>query len=309
MDGPWVGYQLPVRKVSWLKRDTLLFNISIGCKADELHFLYERHPNFSTFPTFPLGLVFKLDNQEVTDFYAAQGAVKIPGVPELDPVRLVDGDRTIEMLKLLPVTSEGRQFEFRSQIVGVFDKGKAGTVVRTEHLLVDAASDEVYTRNVGSEFYVGQGNWGGPRGPPAQRYPPPEAKTADLSFQVHIDAQSSHLYRLNGDYNPLHATPEPGTQMGYGGLINHGVFAYNVIAHEFVRRLGKSDPLSLRQLSARFSGPVKPGNDIDIEVWNIGRNSEGWDQIRWFAKVVGSDRPCLSDGTALVKPQYETGKL
>ncbi|KAK7216002.1 hypothetical protein V2G26_004005 [Clonostachys chloroleuca] len=309
MDGPWVGYQLPVRKVSWLKRDTLLFNISIGCKADELQFLYERHPQFSTFPTFPFGLVFKLDNQEVTDFYAAQGAVKIPGVPELDPVRLVDGDRTIEMLKLLPVTSEGRQFEFRSKIVGVFDKGKAGTVVRTEHLLVDAASDEIYTRNVGSEFYVGQGNWGGPRGPPAQRHPPPEGKTVDLSFQVHIDAQSSHLYRLNGDYNPLHATPEPGKQMGYGGLINHGVFAYNVIAHEFVRRLGKSDPLSLQQLSARFSGPVKPGDDIAIEVWNIGRNSEGWDQIRWFAKVVGSDRPCLSDGTALVKPQYETGKL
>jgi acyl dehydratase len=97
--------------------------------------------------------------------------------------------------------------------------------------------------------------------------------------------------------------------MGYGGLINHGVFAYNVIAHEFVRRLGKSGPLSLRQLSARFSGPVKPGDDIDIEVWNIGRSSEGWDQIRWFAKVVGSHRPCLSDGTAFVKPQYETGKL
>jgi hypothetical protein len=29
-------------KVSWLKRDVLLFNASIGCTADELHFLYVR---------------------------------------------------------------------------------------------------------------------------------------------------------------------------------------------------------------------------------------------------------------------------
>ena len=28
--------------VSWLKRDALLFANSIGCKADELHFLYVR---------------------------------------------------------------------------------------------------------------------------------------------------------------------------------------------------------------------------------------------------------------------------
>lgn len=46
-----VAPKLPytVEKVSWTKRDALLFNASIGCKADELHFLYvcvphARHP-------------------------------------------------------------------------------------------------------------------------------------------------------------------------------------------------------------------------------------------------------------------------
>ena len=29
-----------VEKVTWTKRDALLFNASIGCKSDELHFLY-----------------------------------------------------------------------------------------------------------------------------------------------------------------------------------------------------------------------------------------------------------------------------
>lgn len=40
MSGPGVGFEYPPQPVAWLKRDALLFANSIGCKADELHFLY-----------------------------------------------------------------------------------------------------------------------------------------------------------------------------------------------------------------------------------------------------------------------------
>lgn len=33
-------YEFPPQKVSWLKRDLLLFANTIGCEADELHFLF-----------------------------------------------------------------------------------------------------------------------------------------------------------------------------------------------------------------------------------------------------------------------------
>ncbi len=49
-------------------------------------------------------------------------------------------------------------------MLGVYDKGKPGTVVETEQRLVDVESGETYTRAVGSGFYVGQGGWGGPKG-------------------------------------------------------------------------------------------------------------------------------------------------
>jgi hypothetical protein len=48
----------------------------------------------------------------------------------------------------------------------VYDKGKPGTVVETEQLLVDAVTGETYTRATNSGFYVGQGGWGGPKGKP-----------------------------------------------------------------------------------------------------------------------------------------------
>lgn len=121
--------------------------------------------------------------------------MKIPGVPDLDPRHLVDGDRTLQVLKPLPVTSTGRDFEFRTTVLDVGDKGKAGTVVRSEDALVDVATGEVYARNIGSLFYVGQGGWGGPRGAASVKYPPPEGRSAEVSFTLSIDGSSAHLYR------------------------------------------------------------------------------------------------------------------
>ncbi len=54
MGGPGVGFEYPRTEVSWLKRDVLLFANSIGCVADELHFLFEQHPHFAVFPTYPV---------------------------------------------------------------------------------------------------------------------------------------------------------------------------------------------------------------------------------------------------------------
>ena len=101
----------------------------------------------------------------MVDFYKRwSGGPPIPGVPTLDSSRTVDGQRQITVLKNLPNTSAGREFELRGTIIGVYDKGKAGTVTEVEHELVDKKSGEVYTRIVSSSFAVGQGGWGGPKG-------------------------------------------------------------------------------------------------------------------------------------------------
>jgi hypothetical protein len=85
-------------------------------------------------------------------------------VPKFDSRRVVDGERKIEFYKPIPVSSAGRSFEVRSKVIGVYDKGKPGTVVETEQTLVDSSSGEVYSKVVGSGFFVGQGGWGGPKG-------------------------------------------------------------------------------------------------------------------------------------------------
>ena len=101
----------------------------------------------------------------------------------------------MQFLKPLPPTSEGKQFELRSKVIGVYDKGKPGTVLETEGLIVDKSTGEVYTRSVGSFFMVGQGNWGGPKGPAAVNYPPPEGKKPDAVVETQISKEAALLYR------------------------------------------------------------------------------------------------------------------
>ncbi|OQE46031.1 hypothetical protein PENCOP_c001G01725 [Penicillium coprophilum] len=308
MSAPGTGHEFPAQEVSWQKRDVLLFANSIGVKADELHFLYELHPNFSVFPTYSLILPFKLTDQEVTDFYARQKAVHIPGVPELDHRRAVDGQRKITILKPLPPTSAGRKFELRNKVIGVYDKGKPGTVIETEQSIVDKESGEVYTKVVSSGFLVGQGGWGGPKGPSTVNYPPPEGKVPDATHVVQTNLETAHLYRLNGDYNPLHATPEPGQKMGFGGAIIHGLFSWNSAAHGILRELGGSNPANMKEFQARFASPVRPGDKLTTEIWRTGSIQDGYEEIR-FATKNDKGRVVLSNGRCLLKVTGVKSKL
>lgn len=103
----------------------------------------------------------------------------------------------IQFLKPLPPSSEGKTFELRSKVLGVYDKGKPGTVVETEQTLVDKKTGAVYTRAVGQGFFVGQGGWGGPKGPATLSYPPPQGreKNPDVTHVNQLNAESALLYR------------------------------------------------------------------------------------------------------------------
>lgn len=245
-------------------------------------------------------------------------------MPSLDPRYLVDGERAIQFLKPLPGTSDGRDFEARETVLGVYDKGKAGTVVKSEINLLDVRSKEVYARIVGSLFYVGQGGWGGPRGPKNSPIKPPE-RTPDGILDMYINEEAAHLYRyvyrnpsthhkldqqtvnyfvcrLNGDYNPLHGTPEPGKAMGFGGIIIHGVYAYNRVAHDLLRELGESEASNIREFQAKFAGIVKPGDHLQTSFWKLDLKSDGWQEIRFITRCVNREgKTCLSEGRALIK--------
>lgn len=128
-----------------------------------------------------------------------------------------------------------------------------------------------------------------------------------LNMSIHF-----HSYRLNGDYNPLHATPEPGKSLGYGGTIMHGLYSWNITARAVLSQFGGSEGRRLRDFEAMFSSPVKPGDKLDILMWDMGvckratsavRNDESLQEVRFMVKV--GDRVVLSNGKALLKCEDE----
>ena len=116
---------------------------------------------------YPLIMGFKGTEFEVVNFYEKASAKFPPGLPKLgilnctlyltiDWARGVDGERYIEIIKPIPTTSEGKNFELRRETAGAYDKGRAGLVLEEKTLLVNADSGDVYTKMVGSSFFVGQ---------------------------------------------------------------------------------------------------------------------------------------------------------
>lgn len=243
---------------------------------------------------------FKGTTQEVIDFYGASKAVKIPKVPEFDYKRVVDGQRKMEFFKPLPTTSEGKKFEVRTKVLGVYDKGRPGSVLDVETDLVDVSNGDVYTRVTSSSFFVGQGGWHGPKGPATKNYPPPKDKEADVVLEHQTTSESALLYRLNGDYNPLHATPEPGQKMGFGGAIMHGLYSWNSTCHLILKAIGGNDSANIKEYQARFASPVKPGDKLVTSVWRTGTKEGDFEEIRFVTKVEGG-KVVLSNGRALIK--------
>lgn len=66
----------------------------------------------------------------------------------------------MQFLKPLPPTSEGKTFVLKSKVIGVYDKGKTGSVLETENLIMDKATGEVCQRHapwLGDEIFLKAG--------------------------------------------------------------------------------------------------------------------------------------------------------
>ncbi|KAI8260294.1 hypothetical protein K4K58_002051 [Colletotrichum sp. SAR11_239] len=291
------GYQHPPIKCSYNRRDVLLFANAIGVKKDELHFLYELHPHFAAFPTFPINLAFKQTDQDVFDFIARTTSGQVPGVPPFDAQRSVDGERGIEIIRPIPVSSAGLDLEVQNKVIGVYDKGGA-MILEAEQLLVDKNTETVYTKMTSTAFGIGQGGYGGPRGPAKQAVTPPDRRP-DAVHTIKTTPEAALLYRLCGDYNPMHADEAFGQRAGFKGSILHGLGTWNMAAHGLLQKLGDSDPNRFKAYGARFKSVVYPGDTLETRMWVV-KTEGGMDDVVFETIVKEDGRVALSNGYAKI---------
>ena len=94
--------------------------------------MYENDKNFQAFPTYPISLTFKGNEQDVVPF-PSQIMMSGPKMPPL-PGTAVGLDAEKIITKINPLPPKGAKLKLKSKLVGVHKKG-SGALTEIEHLL------------------------------------------------------------------------------------------------------------------------------------------------------------------------------
>lgn len=239
-------------EIAWDHKDIQLYHLGLGAglpatDPDELRYTLESKlhvlPSFATVAGAGMAMM---------------GGLAAPGI-EVNLANVLHGGQSIELHRPIPV--KGRAAS-TAKVAAVYDKGKAAVIVlRTE---VADADGPLWTSDA-SIFVRGEGGFGGDRGPSVKSEQPERAP--DRIEERTIREEQALLYRLSGDWNPLHADPEFAKLAGFDQPILHGLCSYGMTLKAVVDTVLDGDVSRVRAYRTRFAGIVFPGETLRIRMW------------------------------------------
>ncbi|MDT0508453.1 MaoC/PaaZ C-terminal domain-containing protein [Novosphingobium sp. MMS21-SN21R] len=258
----------------YLARDAILYALGLGLGADpldqeDLRFLDERA--LSVMPTFAVTLCS-------------------PGMWIRNPALGVDFGKLVHLAQYaefpapLPAAANVRG---EAEVISLTDRGEGkGAVLVLERRISDAATGKLYCRLHQTLLLRGDGGFGGVAAMRLDEPMPTDAPDTTATFAT--SPRAALIYRLSGDWNPLHLDPQIAAQAGFSRPILQGLASYGIAGAAISRALGK-DPAALSKLACRFSGVVLPGDELSFKVWKQGEASAR------FCAFVG-ERKVLDEG-------------
>ncbi|MGW3564709.1 MaoC/PaaZ C-terminal domain-containing protein [Streptomyces sp. NPDC000941] len=265
--------------LTWGHKDIQLYHLGVGAGVpatdpDELRYTLESKlhvlPSFATVAGGGM---------------AVAGGMGAPGI-DVDLAAVLHGGQTIQLHRAIPLAGDATQ---TSKVAAVYDKGKAAVIV----LRSDVADADGPLWTCDTRIFVrGEGGFGGDRGP-ADRLEPP-AREPDLTVDRVIRGDQALLYRLSGDWNPLHADPEFAKVAGFDRPILHGLCSYGIALKTVVDTALGGDVARVRSYATRFAGIVFPGETLRIRMWRDSESASA--SVRLLATAVErDDAPVLTD--------------
>jgi len=181
---------------------------------------------------------------------------------------VLHGEQYLELLEPLPTNCK---LTTRGSVIDVMDK-KSGAVAVTLTESFDP-SGKLLIRNQSSTFIVGAGNFGGKSTPSAQVIPavPAPTRNADFTTLCKTSTDQSALYRLSGDYNPMHIDADFARMGGFKQPIIHGLCSLGVSVRAVIRQYANNDPALFRAVKTRFTKPAIPGDTLKVDMWQEGK--------------------------------------
>lgn len=246
-------------------RDVVLYALGIGAGVERLEYIYEAlgPAVFETFAVVPSGRAVHTVLAE-----SSLGSSLADVVHRAQRIRLHR-----------PIPPRGR-IVTDATIETIADLGAmALVVVRTESF--DDRGDALFDTEW-ELLFRNSGGFGGSRPEAGTRQRAPE-RAPDVVVHEDIPAGQAALYRLSGDFNPLHIDPDAARRVGYEAPILHGLCTLGLAVR--AARAGLGSTSRVVALSGHFGRPVMPGDRIVIEAWR----TEGG----MFLRAYRADSPLL----------------
>jgi acyl dehydratase len=234
------------------KRDTILYALGLGYGADpldesELPFVYEGAlrcvPSYVSVLSHP-------------GFWAQR--------PEfgIDWVKILHAEQDFRIHVPLPPTGNIRGIY---KISAIEDKGPGrGALLHQDKELFNVETGEKHATVRSTLFMRGNGGEGGFGEPVTPAQPVPD-KAPDKVVEIPTLPRQALIYRLSGDWNPLHADPVIARKAGFEMPILHGLCTNGIACRAVLAAYCGNDTTKLKSMFVRFSKPVMPGETIRLE--------------------------------------------
>nr|XP_022912916.1 peroxisomal multifunctional enzyme type 2-like isoform X1 [Onthophagus taurus] len=280
------------------EKDLILYALGVGASVtteEELKFLYENHESFGPLPGYFVC-------PALTALYMSRLTTSaVPG-KEISLERILHGEQYLEIVGDLK--SSGT-LHSKLSISEVLDKGSGALIVYQ----VDTYDEEgkLLFKNQIASFAVGSGNFGGPRS--GTKLVPTAAKPTrnpDVSLQYKTSDDQAALYRLSGDFNPLHIDPNLSALGGYEKPILHGLCSFGISTRLIMGAFANYDTSLVKAIKCRFVKPVLPGQTLKVEMWRDGN------RIHFETSVVETGQVCIAGAYVdlkEVKPSIRGNKM
>ncbi|MET4576234.1 MaoC/PaaZ C-terminal domain-containing protein [Ottowia thiooxydans] len=268
---------------SYTKRDTMLYALGIGMGQDPMNEAELAHVTESELRAVPsMAAVIATPGFWMRDSQPSTG---------IDTVRMVHGEQSVVIHRPLPseATVSGC-----SKVVSVVDKGEGkGAIVYVEKRISDEQG-ELLATCLSTVFCRGDGGFSGGAGGDAPLEPPPATpdRVPDFTIDLETRPETALIYRLSGDYNPLHSDPRVAKAAGFPKPILHGLGTYGAACRGLLAGCFEHESNRMRSIRARFSSPVYPGDKIVLDIWAAAAD------IQFRARVPARDATVLTHGHA-----------
>lgn len=167
-----------------------------------------------------------------------------------------------------PLPAEG-DVVATARVVSITDRGAGRGAELLLHREISDAGDGMPYATIDQTLLLrADGGFGGPV---AEREPSPiPNRLPDDEIAVTLSPRAALIYRLSGDYNPLHADPAVARSGGFERPILHGLCTLGVAGHAVLKTVLGYDPARFAGMRVRFTAPVLPGDTLRTELWVDG---------------------------------------